>query len=157
MSEATELSGKLKTEGEKITGFFGELNEEQWRTEVYTEGSVWSIRNVLSHLMTSERAFVKLFEAIRQGGPGVSEDFVIDRYNARQQEKTQELSPAELLQQFRAVRDQMVAWVSGLEDADLERKGRHPFLGIVTLRDMIKMVYIHNQTHYRDARRALKG
>ena len=34
MSEAMELSGKLKTEGEKITSFFGELHEEQWRTEV---------------------------------------------------------------------------------------------------------------------------
>jgi len=27
---------------------------------------------------------------------------------------------------------------------------------VTTLRDMVKMVYIHNQAHYRDLRRVLK-
>ena len=103
-----------------------------------------------------QRAFVKLFESIRQGGEGVADDFVIDRYNASQQEKTKELTPAELLDQYKARRAQMIEWVSGLSDLDLERTGRHPFLGITTLREMVKMVYIHNQTHYRDLRRVLK-
>ena len=100
-------------------------------------------------------AVVKLFEQIRTGGPGVSEDFVIDRYNARQQEKTRELSPEELLQQYRSLREQMVAWVSKLKNEELDIQGRHPFLGITSLRDMIKLIYIHNQTHYRDLRKVL--
>ena len=156
MSAAVELAQKLKSEGEKFAAFFSGLTDDQWNLEIYTEGAVWTIRNVLSHLMTSERAFVKLFENVRQGGPGVSEDFVTDRYNARQQEKTRNLSPRELLEQYKAVRAQMIEWVSSLGDADLERTGRHPFLGMTTLREMVKMVYIHNQTHYRDVRRVLK-
>ena len=156
MSETAELAQKLKSEGEKFTAFFGGLTDDQWKREVYTEGSVWTIRNILSHLMTSERAFVKLFESIRLGGTGVSEDFVIDRYNERQQEKTMELTPAELLEQYKAIRAEMIAWVSGISDSDLEKTGRHPFLGITTLHEMVKMVYIHNQTHYRDLRRVLK-
>src|SRR5512140_1911362 len=83
MSEAGELAAKLEAEGEKMSAFFAGLALEQWNAEVYTEGSVWTVRSILAHLMTAERAFVKLFENIRQGGPGVSEDFVIDRYNAR--------------------------------------------------------------------------
>jgi uncharacterized damage-inducible protein DinB len=157
MTEAADLASKLQTEGEKFSAFFGGLTDQQWDSEIYTEGSVWTIRSVLAHLMTAERAFVRLFEEIRQGGKGVSEDFVIDRYNARQQEKTRELSTAALLEQYRGVRAEMVAWVSSLNDADLESRGRHPFLGETTLREMIKMVYIHNQTHYRDIRRVLKG
>ncbi len=156
MSEAAELASKLQTEGEKFSAFFGGLTDEQWDSEVYAEGSVWTIRSILAHLMTAERAFVRLFEEIRRGGKGVSEDFVIDRYNARQQEKTRELGPAELLDQYRRVRAEMIAWVSSLGDAELECKGRHPFLGETTLREMIKMVYIHNQTHYRDIRRVMK-
>jgi uncharacterized damage-inducible protein DinB len=155
MSEAATLASKLQTEGEKFIAFFGGLAEGQWNTEVYTEGSTWTIRSILAHLMTAERAFVKLFEEIRGGGKGVSEDFVIDRYNARQQEKTRELSPRELLEQYRTVRAQMVSWVSGLRDEELECRGRHPYLGETTLREMIKMVYIHNQTHYRDIRRVM--
>lgn len=156
MSETLELAQKLKSEGEKFAAFFGSLTDEQWKKEVYTEGSVWTIRNILAHLMTSERAFVKLFASIRQGGAGVPDDFVIDRYNASQQEKTKELTPAELLDQYKAVRAEMIAWVSSLNDLDLEKTGRHPFLGVTTIREMIKMVYIHNQTHYRDLRRVLK-
>ena len=156
MSETAELAQKLKSEGEKFAAFFGSLTEEQWKKEIYTEGSVWTIRNILAHLMTSERAFIKLFESIRQGGGGVADDFVADRYNASQQQKTKELTPIELLDQYKAMRVRMIEWVSGISDSDLEKTGRHPALGITTLREMIKMVYIHNQTHYRDLRRVLK-
>jgi len=156
LSETAELAQKLKSEGEKFAAFFGGLADDQWKKEVYTEGSVWTIRNILAHLMTSESAFVKLFENIRQGGPGASEDFVIDRYNAGQQEKTKDSTPQELLDQYQATRAQMIAWVSGISDSDLEKTGRHPGLGVTTLREMVKMVYIHNQTHYRDLRRVLK-
>jgi uncharacterized damage-inducible protein DinB len=157
MTEAADLARKLRSEGDKFSLFFGGLRPQEWATEVYAEGSVWTVRSILAHLMTTERAFIKLFEEIRQGGAGVSEDFVIDRYNARQQEKTREMGPEELLQEYRDLRGQMVAWVSGLQDAELDLKGRHPFLGITTLREMIKMIYIHNQTHYRDIRRVMKG
>src|SRR5512146_1835180 len=155
MSEAANLAAKLKSEGEKMSSFFAGLTPEQWSAEVYTEGSAWTIRSILAHLMTAERAFVRLFEDVRQGGPGASEDFSIDRYNARQQEKTHDLSSDELLNGYRDARAKMIVWVSALHDSDLERTGRHPFLGVTTLREMIKMIYIHNQTHFRDIRRTL--
>lgn len=157
MSEAADLAAKLKSEGEKLSGFFSGLSAEQWSAQVYTEGSVWTVRSILAHLMTAERAFIKLFEDIRTGGPGASQDFSIDRYNARQQEKTHDLAPDELLNDYRSAREQMVAWVSGLDDAELERTGRHPFLGVTTLREMVKLLYIHNQTHVRDIRKVMKG
>jgi len=150
------LADKLKSEGEKYTAFFAGLTDDQWKLEVYTEGATWTFRNVLAHLVTAERAFVKLFEQIRQGGPGVADDFSIDRYNARQQEKTKELSLQEILEQYKTVRAEMVAWVSSLTEADLQKTGRHPFLGQTSLLEMIKMVYLHNQIHYRDLKKILK-
>lgn len=156
MSETAELAQKLRSEGEKLAVFFGSLTDDQWKKEVYTEGAVWTMRNILSHLMTSERASLKLFENIRQGGNGAAEDFVIDRYNASQQEKTKGLTPIQLLEQYKARRAQMIEWVSGISNSDLNKTGRHPFLGITNLREMIKMIYIHNQTHYRDLRHVLK-
>ena len=156
MSEIADLTEKLKTEGERMVAFFSELTDDQWVNEVYTEGATWSIRNVLSHFVTSERGLVKLFERIRATGEGASDDFSIDRYNASQQEKTKDLEPAELLEQYKQVRADSVQWVSGLKDEDLEIKGRHPFLGETVIREMIKMLYLHNQLHYRDVKRALK-
>lgn len=156
MSEIAELAEKLKAEGERMAQFFSELSDDQWSNEVYTEGATWSIRNVLSHFVTSERGLIKLFERIRASGEGASDDFSIDRYNAAQQEKTKDLSPAELLEQYKQVRAEAVAWVSGLKDEELDIKGRHPFLGETVIREMIKMLYLHNQLHYRDVKRELK-
>ncbi len=156
MSEVNELAEKLKSEGEKFVTFFSDLNDDQWKIEVYTEGTMWTISNILSHFVTSERGLVKLFEQIRQGGPGSPEDFSIDRYNARQQEKTKDLTSVELLEQYKFVRANSIAWVSGLQDSELEIEGRHPFLLETTLREMIKMLYIHNQMHYRDLRKVLR-
>jgi len=53
------------------------------------------------------------------------------------------------------VRAQMVALVASMSTDDLARQGRHPFLGQATLSEMIKMVYRHNQIHYRDLRKVL--
>jgi len=156
MSETHDLANKLKSEGERFVAFFGGLSDTQWQMDVYTEDSLWTVRNVLAHFVTSERGLLKLFEEIRLGGAGTADDFSIDRYNARQQEKSQELTPVELLEQYKAVRAKAVAWVTGLQESELEIMGRHPFLGQTTLREMIKMLYIHNQTHYRDLKQALQ-
>ena len=156
MSEVTELVEKLKSEGEKFIDIFSNLTDDQWKTEVYTEGELWTIRNVLSHFVTSERGLVRLFESIRQGGAGATDDFSIDRYNAAQQEKTKDLSPVELLEQYKAMRANSITWVSGLKEEDLEIKGRHPFLGETVIREMVKMLYLHNQIHYRDLKKVLR-
>ena len=155
MSETAELAEKLKSEGERMVAFFSTLTDDQWQAEVYTEGTTWTIRNVLSHYVTSERGLVRLFEQIRQGGGGVTDEFSIDRYNASQQEKTKELPPAELIEQYKVVRAESIAWVRGLKDEELEIQGRHPFLGQTVIREMVRMLYMHNQLHYRDVKRAL--
>ena len=156
MSETAELAEKLKTEGERMMQFFSELTDDLWTKDVYTEGTTWTIRNVLAHFVTSERGLIKLFESIRTMGQGATEDFSIDRYNASQQEKTKDLTPPELLEQYKQVRADAVAWVSGLKDEELEIEGRHPFLEMTTIREMVKMLYLHNNLHYRDIKRALK-
>ena len=89
-------------------------------------------------------------------GAGAADDFSIDRYNAAMQARTQELTPQELLEQYKSIRANAIAWTSSLTDADLEKQGRHPFLGMTTIREMIKMLYIHNLTHYRDIKKVIK-
>ena len=156
MSEITALAEKLKSEGEKFIGIFSALTDDQWQAEVYTEGATWTIRDVLSHFVTSESGLLKLFEQIRQGGSGVTDDFSIDRFNASQQEKAKDMSVPELLEKYKSARAETITWVSGLKETDLELTGRHPFLGVTTLHEMVKAIYVHNQLHYRDLKKALK-
>ena len=156
MSELDELADKLRTEGDKFTALFAGLKDDQWQAEVYTEGETWTLRNVLSHFVTSERGLVRLFEQIRLGGAGAADDFSIDRYNAAQQQKTKDLSRQDLLEQYKAVRADSIAWTLSLSELDLEKQGKHPFLGMTSIREMIKMLYLHNQIHYRDMKKVLR-
>jgi len=157
MDDSSVLAAKLRAEGEKMRQFMAQLDDAEWAVEVYTEGATWTVRSIFAHLMTTERAFLKLLDQIRRGGTGVSAEFVIDRYNASQQKKTQSMNRQELLQEYQAARRSMVELVNDLSAEDLEKRGRHPFLGTTSLREMVKMIYIHNQTHHRDVRRALKN
>jgi hypothetical protein len=64
--------------------------------------------------------------------------------------------PDELLKQFVDVRANTVKWVSGLSDEDLTIEGRHPFMGQTQLVEMLKMLYLHNQIHFRDFRKLVE-
>ena len=151
----SSLVERLQAEGEKITVSFAALTHEQWNVPVYTEGETWTARALLSHFVAAEREQLKLLADVRDGGGGAAEGFDVDAYNAGQQKKMAQLSPQELLRQFAVVRRETAVLVSGLAVADLEKQGRHPYMGMMSLDEMIKLVYRHNQIHYRDLRRAL--
>jgi hypothetical protein len=152
---AAFLVERLKTEGEKTAAFFSSLTDDQWKLAVYTEGETWTVRDMLAHFVTTERELLTLFIDVHNGGAGASENFDIDGFNASQQKITRALSPGELLEHFSVVRAEMMAFVSGLSESDLEKQGRHPRLGITTLAGMIKLIYRHNQVHRRDLRQIL--
>jgi len=149
------LVERLEAEGEKTAAFFSSLTADQWKLAIYTEGETWTVRDMLAHFVTAERELLTLFIDVRNGGTGASENFDIDGFNASQQKITRTLSPGELLEQFAIVRAETMAFVSGLSESDLEKRGRHPFLGVTALDGMIKALYRHNQIHARDLRHIL--
>lgn len=153
---ASALAARLRSEGEKAAAFFGGLTMPQWGAEVYAEGQRWRARDLLAHFLSAERSFLLLFRDIAAGGPGVAPDFSVDRFNAEQVPALADVAPEELLRHFRAARAEMADWVAGLSEHDLERRGRHPALGECALGEMIRMVFLHNQLHLRDLRRALE-
>ncbi len=156
MPEPADLAAKLRSEADKFIEIFSALTEDQWKAEVYTEGEIWAARNVLAHFVTSERGLVKLFESVRVGGAGAGDDFSIDRFNESQQRKTKEFTPIELIEQYKAMRADTIAWVSNLKEEELELRGRHPFLEMTSIREMVKMLYLHQQMHYKDLKKVLK-
>lgn len=149
------LADRLKEDGQKTRLFFENLPEEKWLTTIYTEGSHWTIRQVLAHFVSSETSFTRLMENILAGGSGAPEDFNIDAYNERKVAQMQSSSSAELMLQYRQARQRNVELVSSLSPMDLSREGRHPYLGMAPLTDIIKLIYRHNQIHLRDVRRLL--
>ena len=150
------LAGRLSKEGQKTQEFFKDLTPEQWALTVYSDGSQWTIRQILSHFVASEVSFTRLIENVLRGGSGAPEDFDTDAYNERKVRQLQEISSTDLIAQYGQVRERNVELVSGMSADDLLREGRHPFLKVAPVKDMVKLIYRHNQIHQRDIRRLLK-
>ena len=149
------LVERLSTEGQKSLSFFQNLSPDQLETTVYTEGSSWTVQQVLAHFVSSEKGFYRLVENIQTGGSGTAEDFDIDVYNERKVADLRDISTSELMDQFSEARQRTVELVSEMDQSDLEKQGRHPFLGMATLADIIKLIYRHNQIHIREVRKVI--
>ena len=149
------LFDRLISEGEKTITFFKSISPHQWDIEVYTDGSHWHVRQVLAHIAMSEHSLCRLVEDIASGGPGTSLNFSLNEYNERKVSQVQEKQPDELIDLFWLNRLRTAQVTAALTPEDLARTGRHPYLGVAKLSDIIKIIYRHNQIHIRDLRKIL--
>lgn len=147
------LVDRLLQEGEKTRQFFEAIPAADWDLQVYSEGGQWRIRQVLAHFVTTEASIQKLIKNIQDGGEGAPLDFDIDRFNESRVSRLEGTLPSELISQFCELRQQTAQLVACLNPDDLQRTGRHPFLGVTSLEDIIKLMYRHNQIHQRDIRK----
>lgn len=157
MSEEIEhLARRMTQDGQKTLGYFQELDPADWKVQVYTTGSEWTVREILAHFVSAERGFKELVEDVVAGGDGAPRDTDIVEYNEREVPKLDPLSIADLLQAFEKARSELVELTQGLDAADLDKSGYHPWFGEVEVRSMLKLVYRHNMIHLRDVRKALR-
>jgi hypothetical protein len=146
---------RLQQEGVNTLGFFRGLPAEVWSQQVYDTGPEWDVRQVLCHFVSAEESLVRLFARIVATGEGVADDFDIDRWNASKVSKMHDMAPAQLIGEFETLRANTLAWAATLAETDLDKVGRHPFLGMDRVENMVKLLYRHTLLHQRDVRKAL--
>jgi hypothetical protein len=150
-----KLAEKLQIEGEKTMEIFRSFQSEDWDRLIYSDGADWKVRNILAHFVVTEIYIPNLIRDILQGGQGVSENFDLDLFNQAKVSELVDLSPGELLELFISSRAETIQLVLHLSNSDLTKQGRHPFLGITNLEEIIQLIYRHTQIHQRDLRRIL--
>ena len=152
-----QLHKRLTEEGDKMLAMFEALPPERRTRSVYTEGTLWTVKDILAHQVSTERSIRMLLSNILAGGQGVSKDFAIDRFNVSEVAKMSAMPWEELIETFRVARADMAALALSLADEQLELRGRHPFLGVTSVEDILQLLYRHNMMHVRDIRRAFDG
>jgi len=150
-----KLVERLRASSSRTREFFQAIEPDQWYAQVYTEGACWTVRHILAHFVVTEASIARLVKYILEGNPGVPADFDIDQFNEREVNCFSKLPAEMVLQRFEERRAEMIALVSQMSDADLDRQGRHPWLGMTSVEEMIKLMYLHNQIHQRDIRKTL--
>jgi hypothetical protein len=127
---------------------------EGWTTG--NEGAeTWSPFDVIGHLIHGERTdwMGRARIILEQGETRAFDTF--DRF--AQFKLSRDRTLASLLDEFAAARAENLRALAalGLGDADLDRRGRHPALGVVTLRQLLATWVAHDLDHLAQVSRVL--
>jgi hypothetical protein len=118
-------------------------------------GKTWSPFDIVGHLIHGERTdWVARVHIILQYG----ESRPFDPFDRLAQEReSQGKALGELLDEFARLRTQNLEALRGmnLEPRDLERRGRHPALGLVTLSQLLATWAVHDMTHLHQISRVV--
>ena len=157
MDRRDQMVERLEKNRNDIIQYFRSLAPEQLAIKVYSDGDRWTAKQVAAHFVTIEQSMQWLFNNILSGGDGSPADFDPDRFNRKQVPKLEELTLDEVLDRFKAVREETIVIVRKLSDADLDRRGHHAFHGQGTLERFIRWAYEHADLHLSDIQGVVKG
>jgi hypothetical protein len=155
MPQTELIQKRLRDEGDKLLALFDSLTPAQWQTVVYADSMTWTIKDVLAHQIAAEREFQFYGRDVLNGGRGAPEDLVINEFNNRSVAAQAERTSAELIEDFRNVRNDSIEFVTLIRADQFDWEGWHPFFGKMTLEDLFKLIYRHNMMHVRDIRHVL--
>ena len=153
--KANKLADKLTQEGERSLAFFRALPAEMWHKQIYSEGAAWTTRDIFEHLATSEHGMKRLCEQIIATGVGAAEDFDIDTHNKSRTGRFAHLSLEDLTQMVVDTRARTITYARTLDDAQLEKRGRHPAMGDSSIEGILKIMYLHNTLHISDIKKTM--
>ncbi|NYF79976.1 DinB family protein [Granulicella arctica] len=118
-------------------------------------GDSWNAFDIVGHLVFAERNdwMPRVRVILEYGEARAFEPF--DRF-AQLKEK-QDRSLEQLLEDFGRLRGENLAALQalGLGTRDLERRGRHPALGVVTLSELLATWTVHDLTHVHQLSRVM--
>jgi DinB superfamily len=118
-------------------------------------GKSWSAFDVVGHLIYADREdWMPRARTILQHGE--AQAFApFDRQGHVRESQGKSLE--QLLDEFAKLRAEKLSELSGLnlQPEDLERRGRHPALGVVTLSELLATWAVHDMTHVHQISRIL--
>jgi DinB superfamily len=117
--------------------------------------NTWSVFDVVGHLIHGERTdWMTRAKIIVESG----ESRVFDRFDRFAQEsESQGKTLGQLLDEFAQVRAENLAELSAMNvgERELEKRGKHPALGVVTLSQLLATWAAHDLTHLHQISRIM--
>ena len=151
-----DIKTKLASIRSELIKTIEKISSEDLNKKVsFREGS-WNILEVIKHLYEAEKGMILLMKGILQGGEGVPEDFDLNRYNRRSVEKIQDKTIEILLSDFNESRNKLNTLITGLTEEDLNKKGRHGTLKILTIEEILNLIGDHERSHLDKIKEVIK-
>jgi len=132
------------------------LAAEDWERLVHSSEGAWTVRQALAHLASAEAGQLATGQRMLTGEAKLREGWNLDFWNRRQVEKRQDRSPTDLLGDLSTSRRELLEWIDGLSEADLEKSGQHARGDVITIEQLCFRVGEHEADHAVQIRRALE-
>lgn len=152
--EHEQMFTKMAETRAALEAFLAALDEDTCNTRP-ADGR-WTIRENVAHLVDAERAHRRFIETLLAGETlPTAEDFDLDRWNAAKVKKRAGQSTAELLAALRAEREKTLATLRAIPADGWHITGEHAALGTVSVRQVAKIIGVHERGHLKDMRAVL--
>ena len=155
MTRAQQSAQTLSEARQELLSYLRSLSPEQWQTQIFSEGSTWTVATAVSHILDAERGMSIQVHKARKSEPTMPEGFDIDRWNAKVEERIGERSPDELLALLDATRVKTLEVLNSLADEDWSKTGRHPSRGVITIEQYYETIVWHDRMHLTDIQKGL--
>lgn len=119
-------------------------------------GGDWSIRDNLAHLADAERAHRRFVRAVLEGRSTRLEGFDLNRWNEEHVARRAGQAVDEILGALRAERQETLAFISTIPPDAWDRQGDHPALGRVSLKQVIRIIGVHERMHLKEIRKVFE-
>ena len=154
---AKEISERIKSFSDNVMAFVENLSDDDWRKVCKSEE--WPVGATAYHLGAGHFAIFDMAGMIVRG-----EDLpplTMDQINAMSDKQAREhadCTKAEALEALRKNSAEMVAFVAGLTDEELDRKGSMPaFGGEATTEQLIQYVIFESAMQHFDSMKTAVG
>jgi hypothetical protein len=139
-----------------LENLLASLSPEQWHTTVISEGNIWTVLDIVAHLVENERGMSIHVHKIRKGQETVPPDFDLTQGNAGLKSRMGHPTPAELLENMAQTRARSLEGLESIRDDEWNLTGRHPARGVVTIAEYYEIMAHHTAWHTDDIKKALE-
>jgi uncharacterized damage-inducible protein DinB len=154
-SPADKILPKMQATRDELLAFLDGLDQATLTGR--PPGGGWSIRDNLAHLADAERAHRRFVQAVLRGHSPRLEGFDLDRWNEEHVARRAGQTPDEILEALQSERQQTLAFIHDLPLDAWDRQGDHPALGEVSVRQVIRVIGVHERMHLKEIRRLIES
>lgn len=148
---------RLAASRARLNAVLDAVPADAWERQIYSDGAQWTLRQLLIHLMVSDRGQNNVVMGIAADREVIPPDYDVNRYNQRSVEKQAEVTVEQARAGLVESRQQLLTWIDTADEAILDKQGRHALMQILTIAQIFNVMSRHEEGHANDIEAFIRG
>jgi hypothetical protein len=146
--ETKKIEDKILAARTRLLAAAEGLDSQGW--EWRPDEDTWSVRLTLAHVGSAHWDHLQVARRLIAGEPTDLPDFDLDSWNAAAVEQRAAWTVDQVLADLDAAQEATLDLLHSLEEGALDLTGAHPAWGETSLRQVLRIIPLHDSMHRRD-------